>query len=527
MSWPAKKTAVIPLPDFTKTRRTAYLAFIAIIVVLTLWLAVNTAWKYFLSLHFADHAEPSAAIQSWIFSRGGPLYPGLSGGSGPSLPYGPVYFMIEAFFLRLFGPSVISAKILGVGSYTAALVILLYFFRKLFKLPLALLFLSLSVMLIHHFGYAAVWSRSDSAIALCVVIATHLLFLPKSKTSWLWIGVVAGVATGMKVQALLFFLPHFAYLLQKRGLSDCVSTFVVSIILPLLPFLLPNADLKAYFELLVVVASHGYDKKAFMVVADFTFFLLIPFMLSAGLLYINDRSVFRKEVGRLWLFWISIPACVLMSAILSCKDGAGIYYMYPPTLLVVMAQAVLVGKLKPLFRGRRWLAVIVMTAVIVSFNARAWYGGYGIGRDFLKYIDDIYPDDQFVEGVFGEYREIVARYPGKRIEAGYAGIDTYWMTWCRQELAFMTGMPGLDLPAVMEITSYDGKPVRELENLLKNCNVGVWVLPKNDTPFSILSWYHSAQLFSREFRDLFIKNYKPMFSTPHFDAWVCSGGSGS
>jgi hypothetical protein len=57
---------------------------------------------------------------------------------------------------------------------------------------------------------------------------------------------------------------------------------------------------------------------------------------------------------------------------------------------------------------------------------------------------------------------------------------------------------------------------------LTECRVGLWLLPKGETPFATTSYfYDGAALFGDEFRRAFFANYRLAKSAVNFDVWEC------
>ena len=74
-------------------------------------------YRYSIFASYMDHAEPNVAFRSWRLVSGGAVYNPVDSESFLLVAYGPIIFLINSFYLAIFGGSVLASKLGGVGSF--------------------------------------------------------------------------------------------------------------------------------------------------------------------------------------------------------------------------------------------------------------------------------------------------------------------------------------------------------------------------------------------------------------------------
>jgi hypothetical protein len=56
---------------------------------------------------------------------------------------------------------------------------------------------------------------------------------------------------------------------------------------------------------------------------------------------------------------------------------------------------------------------------------------------------------------------------------------------------------------------------------VKECQVRRWILPRDEPPFSMGSYYNDVQIFNADFREAFHARYRIIGISEHFATWEC------
>ena len=118
--------------------------------------------------------------------------------------YGPVIFLINGM-TPLLSPSIFASKLPGVLSLGAALgaTWILLTWKTASSLTSLLLLASL-IMLFASFDVTAYWNRAEPFLILLSVLALLLAIRSSAVMAGIGIGVLAGIATGLKIHGFIY-----------------------------------------------------------------------------------------------------------------------------------------------------------------------------------------------------------------------------------------------------------------------------------------------------------------------------------
>src|SRR5271169_3037212 len=160
---------------------------------------ILTIALYLLYPNYLDHVQATVASISWLWMHGHELYPNWTTGEIYGLVYGPVLILINGMALLL-NPSIFASKLPGVLSFGAALGVTWILLRSRTPGSLTSLFLLASlIMLFAPFRLFVYWNRAEPFLILLSVLALLLAFRSSLLVAGVGVGILAGVATGLKL----------------------------------------------------------------------------------------------------------------------------------------------------------------------------------------------------------------------------------------------------------------------------------------------------------------------------------------
>jgi hypothetical protein len=116
----------------------------------------------------------------------------------------------------------------------------------------------------------------------------------------------------------------------------------------------------------------------------------------------------------------------------------------------------------------------------------------------------------------------IASHPNRTIGMGYGAVS-YQLSTYRPQLVFAGNPYLLDSASLMEMqaSGLNNTPEKTI-NALETCQTQIWLIPKDNPPFQVYSYYPPLQkLFSDEFRKTFAENYDRQETTDFYNAWIC------
>jgi hypothetical protein len=123
---------------------------------------------------------------------------------------------------------------------------------------------------------------------------------------------------------------------------------------------------------------------------------------------------------------------------------------------------------------------------------------------------------------------ILRRYPFERIEMGY-GAANHQSASLRLALVVASDHLSLDEAALSDMQLAGMRLPPATIDAMASCATPIWLIPKDEPPFSLPNIYGvfhpkvapSRPLFDAEFREAFFRNYRRHESTEYFDVWKC------
>ncbi|AFZ16895.1 hypothetical protein [Allocoleopsis franciscana] len=504
----------LSLPNSKISLIAACLLIVNYIVLLVLYATHN---------NFFDHAEANIATVSWLFQRGKPIYHELESAERYSIPYGPMLYVINGFFLNLLKPSLFSAKIGGILAGGLSLLLLFYALKKIVGLQIAIFcsgYISLIFISIYsYFAAATFWNRSDSFLIMFVALG---LLTAVRTTSWLAIlgsALSIGISVNLKIHGILYFLPIYILFYFRHGIYSVLFSILGSLILVIIPFIgFPQVSLTNYIIWLNEFGEQGLSLNLLKGNIIWSLYLLAPLLfLFIYFKFINNNefNVFLKN-NKYFIF--SILVSLLGVAILGSKQGAGMNHLLPLIppwaylFALTLSQAIAVERkrsFKDINKYSYCLYISLIGALLTVTLIRA-------SVNEIRFID---LSSKYHDEPVQEINEILQSYSGITIGMGYGG--DYDLTYYRPILTYHGNPYFIDAVSMMDSEFLrKGIPTETLK-ALSSCKIDLWLIPKGGLPFNLYNYFNQRQVFSEEFKSTFLLNYELRHHTKHYNLWFC------
>ncbi|MEO5359445.1 MAG: hypothetical protein H7843_03230 [Nitrospirota bacterium] len=466
-------------------------------------------YLYLTSYAYGDHVEPGIAAVSWIFTKGRPVYPPLDSHDRYSFVYGPALFIINGYIMKAFGASILTSKLGGVMAAILAVVFSFLSFRKLSGNQAAFITAALIILIFMDFPVVTFWQRADPFIIFFVVLALYASTGGSKTAAVIVAGICTGICADLKLHSVLYFIPVAAVLYVRFGLAWGIGMYGLGFIMALAPFVIfKNISLYNYAMWMRATARHGLELTLFIKNLNFIALKIA----AASLIYLygfKDAVKLRRHMSVIWAFLASSLAV----SVVASKPGAGVHHLLPliPVMIYLFLASASTVNIDP-SQKNIFIAILISSLIVTAMPA--------IKTPIILYMN--IKERAAAPEIFTEVEGIIAAYPSQTIEMGYAGDDTYTLTYYRPLFVFHTGIYSFDAASLMDnVLSGISIPEAAIRSI-SDCRTGMWVMPRGAQAFSMNGYDKSSGgLFTSTFQSTFIQRYKIVSSTRHFDVWSC------
>lgn len=476
---------------------------------------------YLLSPVFLDHAEPQIACVSAVFDRGGPLYHGIDSAARYSLLYGPITWLVPAFFFKLIGPSTFATKLGGALAGLGAVGLTYLALRRRGKWCRAGVWAGCFVALLLMFRHKAFWPRPEPYLVLCSALALCALTTRSWALSATLCGLAIGVAVNLKIHGVFYIAPALGVMLDRRRYAAVVLAGLLALMVGYAPYLLPNVSLHNMIVWLRAASMQGLKKGELLHNVEWIAFLSIP--LVSLIAYRTHFAVGRLKqmIGRNVFVLCTSVLSLLAVTIIACKPGAGPHHFMPFLPYIVFAVASEHGTNangQPCSEGlwKKFTAVISLSFCLTVFVLSLCC--------VQKDVSAALSARPRAVSICADLRTILRNYPGMKISMGLGSGNGYRYTYSRPLLVFQGQPYLLDFAALMDMRKAGLEiPDSTLEELRSGA-VDMWLIPKGEKPFVMPSWYEAEDYFGEEFRNVFERYYYVGAQSAFFDIWFYRAG---
>jgi len=515
--WKYRPPAVRRLQQAHQTFVAAILLLFGIIFLSHLFYLAGNYMSNSYALLYAD--------LSWISSNGQALYTGSDSVSRYSLPYGPAGHIIVGLFQHLLGPSAFSSKLPVFCGWIGGFLFLFLTLCMRHKWTTALAIITLGMAIFPHFQEFDFWPRPDFLLFFFVLFGLWLV-AKNFRFSWIWLGLLIGIAVDLKVHGFAYFLPVIGLLLQKRpNFPAAVTGFCLSIGTALLPFMVfHQISLTRYLEVLRMDGGHQFEPNflsyiyGFLVVLSMTAFA--PFIIYR----VNGDTVLMI-IKKNWPFLLGLMAGVLLVLYPASLEGAGEHHLIPFTGLFLFLGATFYADIKAAGLPR-WTFSPVGGALVFSQWGFIYIFALIINIMLLGHLR---ADNRTAQMRLADLDQVMQEHPNEIILNAPGSLKAVESDTYRSYLVFH-GMPiGIDPAAMMDFA--EGRvPEPQLDTLVNkieaqyHCQV-MWISPRNEEPFSETSYYHPfGKVFSGQFVQDFHRRFHLSGHSDYFDIYQAAQG---
>ena len=478
-----------------------------LLAVLTISAYIFVLAFYLLYPNYFDHSQPVVASISWLWMQGHELYPNWTIGDVYSSVYGPLIFLINGLALLL-SPSIFASKLPGVlalGAALAATSILLK--RTTGSILTSILLLGSLVLLFERFGVSAYWNRPEPFLILVSVLALLIASRPPSLVAGVGIGVLAGVAAGLKLTGFIYLAPAAAAFLAR--LETLHNRLVVAIIgslcaaaSALLPYLERGVSIDGYLRFLRVVLHQGWSEFLFVQT------LLFVFSISTLMIVIWIWRPPALNPSDRWLL-VALGLSAATVTMIAGKTGAGSTHLLPLVPISIYGIAVIICA------ASKVVAKEIAALIFVSFFC-AYAPNVLLDMWWSKYLYQVAAPSEREK--ITELKTYLDSYPEAQI--GVSDREHY-SSYFYRVLSVWDGRPlHVDFSVWMDL-AYIGVDEENIMRFIKECALPTWILPLG-TPFTHPNFYGGLPLFSESFRQTFLANYRQIEIGQAFQVWRCN-----
>jgi hypothetical protein len=457
--------------------------------------------RYLLVGGYLDHIEGNVVISGWQYFKGAPLYGAVDGVPQLATYYGPLAYLLEVPALVVFGANIAASKLTSLSALVATVAIMLWHFSRSSNRDVGAGLLVL-VTGLWFFSPMSYWVRPDPIEVLLVSIG---VVLARGRWGALGVGICIGLAVNLKVHAFVYFLPVVVDLWSTSGWRGVMKAAIASGVTFLLPFLAPGVSLGDYVPALAVQLGRRVDHHSLRAVVNLVVTLDLPAVVIAFALLSGARRAAQVER---WYF-LGVLATLVVLLYPSTFPGANGYHLLPA--VPVLADS---------FSRLRHQSVAIRWSPVALFLFAAIFS-------FLK--PDAMEGLQGSKALAAEALELTHRQSATTVQMGYGDTPRSYLTSQSTKTALaLNGYPAaIDAQVTMELRyiGIDGS-ARWIPDLAR-CRFALWLLPKDEQPFAVRSYYDNQPVFSADFRRAFLENYVRTESSDHFDIWTCAHSGGA
>jgi len=471
---------------------------------------------------FAEQGEVNFATVSWLLYQGHPLYTDIDFAGRYSLQHGPIVYLLAGGIMKLLGPGYVTAKLSGILALLTGIVVSWLWFTKLIGKKPAFLLLGLEIWMLFHWHHAY-FIRPDSMMLLCVIVSMYMITTKRNSLLLiLGLAIPMAIMINLKIHGVLYFLPIVTIAYRRLGWKKLFYAGGITLLLSVLPFLVPGISFDNYLLWLFQSLHHGFSIGNFIpkiaVVMSFFLLTITIGVICGG----NIRSCYQGNKHTVHALLFSL----LVVSIIASKGGSGTNHLTPfiPIFNYFIMLLIAEGKKSnPCFSAMhttvsRNVSGIILAILLVLITVS------GITTE-QRLIETVVKNDRSL--MVQEVETIEKEYAGKTIEVGYGEEKSYYQYRDLIPLPVFAGNPLLvEIVALGDMNTAGWKIPENTIRSLETGTIQVWLIPRGNIPF-YMGNIPEGKVFPESFRQAFFRNYTLTSSTDFFDIWVYGGKEGS
>jgi len=496
--------------------RWAMRAGAACVVVLALVQFSFVALYLFYPTYLID-TEAAVAEIAWLGWNGGAYYPPIGAGDVYGLPYGPVLFQAVGAFLWALGPSVVASKLVGILAFPATTLLTLLLARRAgASRAEAVAVAGIQCLVLAGFGQGqyAFASRGDIPLTLVAAAALVAATGRPSASNAIWIGLLAGIATNLKIHGAVYVLPSLALILSRAETSPARARLAAiagaaALVASVLPFASGGVSTRAYsIQLLTALHERGTAER----IAQN---LVLAAMLAGPSVWILCTQPLALPRRLLWFLGTTAAAVAIGAAVGSIHGYHHLLPFLPPlcwTFLRLDRLARDAGAGDRLRVGK----LALLASFLLGFTPlilREW-----------GHTATVYLEAPQVRAAVAEVEAAIAANPGLKIAVGPGDGPGFDVMLLRVIPVFRGNPMPLD-PTTWEFLQSTGASEAEIVPAIRGCRVDLWLFAR-DAAFVATNYQTLTPMFSDETRTIFRAAYRRDHAGEVFEQWRCRHRAG-
>ena len=477
-----------------------------------IFIIINTIILIFLGLVYLskntyfDHIEPSVASIGWFFEYNKEIYSGYDDPERYALGYGPLVYLANYTFLKIFGPSIFSSKITAFVSLVLTFIVSFFSIKKVTKNNILSFFLiGFMAMIFMTNAVVPIGVRNDSLSYLIISISIFLCSKKNSMFVTILFGFLFFFQFNLKPHFMLSLLPPIFFYLQKEKNKFFINFINISFVSILLSIFLwsyfSNLSIKNYIFIINEIANNGFFINRFIDNFLFSLIWIIPilfFLLSYKKVNLDEK-----------IFSIFIIIITVIYAYLGSRRGGGIpiFFSLLPCVIFLFGKILNKQKINNL-KVFNFLFILTILTIFLHSSTK------GIAKK-INYLEE---NDLFNEKQ--EIYRIIQNYKTHTISMGFGSSHKgYLLSYLRPLLSYHKKNFIIDPPHLVE--TIDNFKISDTTLAsIKSCQIEYIILPKNENAYGIKPW--TIEIFDKQFIDSFYSKFERVDTFDYFEIWKCN-----
>lgn len=463
------------------------------------------ATSYLFVPNFIDRIESDVLVTSFNWLHGLPIHPDWKGPNGAyGIIYGPLLNEFYGWPL-IFSLSPTVIKLMPYLCFCGTVAILSYFALRRDKRQNNRAISLAYIMIMLWFSPLIFWARCEPLLLLLGATACLALDKLPKVLAVSAAGVLAGLASAMKIHAVAYFIPVLFMYVSESSL-DIVYLFkygVLFSVMWLISFLVPYGfspeNLAGHWRYLRAVAAHGISIR--ILVHNILAAICIVGPLVA-IRYFGPADVRTKRWTLVFLVW---TICVLAVSFVAASPGSGTYHLLPfiPFCLYVATRT-------PAPAAPKVSVVLLWASIVVAIAPVA-----ATGWTLLTF-------QRSAKATLAAQNEALALarlYPGAEFGPSDGDDDSIARLTDRFAALADGSVQKFGLAEWLDLDAGGVKP--EDAWIFQDCHTKAWIIPNEGQPFTVTSAYTSRPVFPEAFRAQFFKTHAVVMRGTTYSVWKC------
>ena len=488
--------------------------FLVILGSISLVLYLDSIFRYINFPSYLDHAEPNVVFRSWRLLNGEMIYNPIDSEFFLIVAYGPVLFLINAFYFKLLGSTILVSKLSPIIASLLSVMVFVYYAWREFGFRLLGIGIFIFVCFLLFGTPYTIWTRPEPHIIFFVTLSL-VAGSQGLRAENIWLGpilvaILIGLSVNVKVHSFIYFIPVVILYCSDHYLKVWPIMAVISILVFLSPFALPQISMEHYIEgVKSVVSVRSIILDSLYVSIRYATSFIIPGILALTLVIFFARNNLNKR--NIFAFGLFV-VCVIVGLYPSSLPGTAWNQLIPFIPVSVALFLHLVNSLSHHLKSQ----YVIFTSLILIFAVLS----VTPQKRFRKNIEGM--QQKTTEAVLN-VKEILEKFPDKTIEMGYGSdvAETYKLTFVKPILAFAGNPVTVDGWSDMESYEYGSKLQASKLKRFKHCKTNLWLIPRAELPFTMDNYSPGKKAFWPEYVTAFMHAHEKIDTSTHFDIWRC------